>query len=327
VPINPVPLAIGGGAVHSDDVLRRMINGLSRDVQGVALPGDFKVTATPTASGSVNVAPGGMVLRHHNIRGQSYFGDSDSSVPWSKNLTSAGYHLIVLKVVDPETSPWQPSGTPGAPNTSVANGPYFMLDTIPCSSNTMLASEVVTYAAEAIARVDNPTGAAAITNAMIKEVGIRRLAQPRIGFAYDWQPGPATANYVTVAETAWHHWPSNSLLVEVPRWATHAQATIQLVGLAVDGPCDVNTRVILGNLPPGPIVYFDYNGNAGTPAGFVENRPHFTFAEFDVRSLQGQTVTLRLDARRTYEQQNTGNVWFGPAEQIVFDVKFSERVV
>jgi hypothetical protein len=320
-------LAIGSGAVHSDDVMRRMINGLSRDSQGVALPGDFKVTATPTASGSVNVAAGGMLIKHHNIRGQSYFGDSDSTVPWSKNLTQAGYHLIVLKIVDPETTPWQPSGTSGAPNTSVANGPYFMLDTLPCSSNTMRASEIVTYAAEAIARVDNPTGAGAITQAMIKEIGIRRLAQPRNHPDYDVQAGYSPIDYITVAETNWHHWPLNVFTTNVPTWATHAQVSIQMLNVPCDGAGDFNSRVIMGNLTPGPISYFDYNSNPGTPVGNVETRAHFTFAEFDVRTLQGQPVTIRQDARRTYETANTGNIWFGPGEHIVFDVRYSERTV
>ncbi|WP_348240038.1 hypothetical protein, partial [Salmonella enterica] len=91
-------------------------------------------------------------------------------------------------------------------------------------------------------------------------------------------------------------------------------------------PCDVNTRIRLGDLS-GPISYFDYNGNPGTQAGFVETRNHHTFAEFDVMAIQGTRQTLRLDARRTYYNENQGNVWFGAWEQIVFDVRFHERAV
>src|SRR5687768_16449625 len=115
--VNPVPLAIGQGAVTDDDVFRRMINGLSRDSEGVALPGDFKVTATPTASGSVNVAPGGMVLRNHGQSGQSYYADAPTTTAVSSGLTTAGYHMVVARIIDPQYAPWQPSGTPGAPNT------------------------------------------------------------------------------------------------------------------------------------------------------------------------------------------------------------------
>ena len=327
---DPVPLAIGGGAVHSDDVMRVAANIFSRDSAGIRRPGDFKVTATGSPSGTVNIAPGGMVLPNVQKPGQSYVGHAPTLTTESRSLTQAGNHLIVARIIDPEFSPWQPSGTPGAPNTSVANGPYFEPHVIPgVSATTTLAEQVVTYTAEALALVKNPTGAAAITNEMI--VDLRRLAQPRIGFAFDVQQG-APLNFVTVSEINWHDWPLNSLSVYVPRWATHAQVMVGLHNVAVDAPCDVNLRAVLGNLV-GPTSFFDYNGNAGTGVGFVETRPHMLYAEFDVRAHQGQTLAHKTQAKRDYVAgaehvgSNNGNVWYDPYQQTVFDVRFSERVV
>jgi hypothetical protein len=110
---------------------------------------------------------------------------------------------------------------------------------------------------------------------------------------------------------------------------------IQLVNLPADGPADVNTRVVMGPLVADRVSYYDYNGNTGTSVGYVETRNHFTFAEFDVRSIQNQRVVVRQDARRDYVAtagavhagSNNGSVWFGDWEQIYFDVRFSERVV
>ncbi len=323
---DPVPLAIGGGAVHSDNVWRVAANIFSRDSQGIRRPGDFKVTQTGTASGTVNIAPGGMVLRNAQAPGESYVGSAPTLTTESRGLTTAGNHLIVARIIDPEFAPWQPSGTPGAPNVSVPNGPYFEPHVINgVSAATTLAEQVVTYTAEALALVKNPTGAAAITDAMITD--LRRLNQPRIGFDFDVQNtiGP---EYVTTAETAWHQWPMNSKSVFVPRWATHAQCMIDVPYKALRA-LDVDLRVVLGNLTPGPITPVDYNGAPGTSVGYVEVLSSRVYAEFDVRGIAGQTVQMRLDARRnpTYANVNTGDFWSEPTFQMSFDTRFTERVV
>lgn len=322
---DPVPLAIGGGAEVSDETMRVAVNAFTGDSQGIVLPGDFKVTALAQPGAAVNIAPGGMVLRAPQSPGESYVGRAATPTQEARSLTNAGYHLIVARVVDPDKSPWQPSGTPGAPNTSIPNGPYFMPHVIPgVSASTERADQVVSYAAEALALVKNPSGLGVITDGMIQD--LRRLYDPKVGFAFDIQQGPGTVEFITVTETAWHDWPTNGLLVDVPRWATHAQVAIRMQGIAVDGPGDVNWRVNAGGAT-GPITYFDYNGNSGTPAGFVETKDHTAYGEFDVRFAQGQRIIVRPQARRTYEVQNKGNIWIDSNLQVEFDVRFSQRVV
>jgi hypothetical protein len=94
-----------------------------------------------------------------------------------------------------------------------------------------------------------------------------------------------------------------------------------------NGEADVDMRCIMGNLPPGPISYIDYNGPLETPvSGRIEVISHKAKAEFDVRSLQGQRVTIRPDARRAYPD-NIGDIFSEPTQQISFDVRFKELVV
>jgi hypothetical protein len=324
--VDPVPLAIGNGAVHSDDVMRVGNNIYTQNTSGVNLPGHFKVRATSPASSSVIVAPGGITLASATESGHSYVGRNISDTTVSGGLTAAGYHLVIARIIDPQYSPWQASGTPGQPNTSVANGPYF--DLVPITgvaSSVRRASQAVSYTAEAIALIQNPSGASTITDAMILDLGVRRLARPRFWTESDVQQQTQT-NYVLTTETAWHDWPVNSLQVDIPVWATDAVCSIRY-GFKVDGACDVDARVALGNLT-GNLTVIDYNAAPNTPAGTVEVLQHETFAKFDVTGLQGQTVTLRPQARRnpTWATVNTGNIWSEATQQVALDIRFKEQL-
>jgi hypothetical protein len=329
--VDPVPLAIGNGAVHSDDVMRVGNNIYTQNASGVNLPGHFKVTATSPASGNVVVAPGGITLASATESGHSYIGRniSDTTITSGTGITAAGYHLVIARVIDPQYAPWQPSGTPGQPNTSVANGPYFQVVPITgVGSSVRRASQVVSYTAEAVALIENPSGSGTITQAMIRDLGVRRLARPRFWPESDVQQQTAT-DFVTGAETAWHDWPANSLQVDIPVWATDAVCSIRY-GVKVQGPLDVDARVALGNLTPGPLYPIDYNSSPpppNTPAN-VEVLYHEVLAKFDVTTIQGQTVSLRPQARRnpTYATVNTGSIWSEATQQVSFRVDFKEQL-
>ncbi len=323
--VNPVPLAVDGSQVDAY-ILRQLANFATRDAQGIQLPGHMKVTALASPSMNVTVAPGGAVIRNAQAPGQSYVASNASAtvipVPAANTARS---DLVMAYIRDPEFSPWQPYTDP----TQILFGPYFdIVVQAGVPAGTTSASQVVSYSAMALARIDIPAGATSITNAMITD--LRELASPRIGFGYDVQPGP-TLNYVTTSEITWHDWPANSLATRVPPWATHAQVGIDL-NIKVDAAADVNLRVNLGGLT-GPTYYFDYNGAPGTSVGYVEVLPFRVYGEFDVRGLQGQLVTAKPQARRDYVAgavnpgSNNGNVWAAPELQVAFDIRYSERVV
>jgi hypothetical protein len=325
--VDPVPLNIGQGAVHTDDTFRVGWNAATRDSQGVILPGQMKVTALGTPGAAVSVAAGGVVIRNAQSSGQSYIGRGSTATQVSiapNNGGSVRRDLVMARIIDPDFSPWQPSGSPGAPNTSVANGPYFQLYVESgVASGTIRASQVVSYAAVELARIDMPAGAQTVLGSYI--VDLRELAQPRNGFAYDVQAPPTASDFITTAETSWTDWPVVSLQVKVPRWATHAQVAIRYAGIAVDGAGDVDTRVNMAGVG-GPATHFDYNGNAGTGAGFVEILPWMAYGEFVVTAVQDSTVTVKPQGMRVFPA-NAGNIWVDGRQLIEFDVKFSERVV
>jgi hypothetical protein len=197
------------------------------------------------------------------------------------------------------------------------------------SSTTTSAQQVSQLAGQsvlAIARIDIPAGTSKITDAMIKD--LRQLAQPRSHSLFDVQSGVGDGNggpeHLTLTDTNPKKWPSNTLMVPVPSWATFAQASITLNDIPVDGAVDFTSQVNFAGRIGYPAL-FDYNGNPGTAAGYIEHLSHVTYWEYDISAYQGQTVPLYLQAQRTYTTVSKGNVGIGTWEQIVFDVRFSER--
>lgn len=318
--VDPVPGFIGGSQVDAY-VLREFVNMATRDSEGVQLPTAGKVTATSVPSGSVDIAAGGLVVRNRQAPGQSYVGRIASST--NQAVTPAGGAgksvLITMTVRDPDFSPWQAYTDPN----QILFGPYFYPEVLACSNSTVSASQVVTYSTYAVARIDMPPNTTNITNAMITD--LRQLAQPRNGFARAVQQGPGTTDNLTLAQTSWRTWPTNSLGVTVPTWATHMVGSIRLLQVQSDGASDFQARINIGGLT-GNGTNFDYNGNAGTSVGFVEGIAFEIFADINVTSLQGQTVVVQPQAQRTFTA-NTGNIWFNARQQVVFDLMFAERTL
>lgn len=314
---DPVPLAIGGGAQHTDEVWRSFANAATRDSQGINLPGDLKVTSG--GAGVATIAPGAAIIRNAQAPGQSYVGraGTPTNYPYPSNVGGAGVtrHLLIARIIDPDFAPWQPSGSPGAPNTSVANGPYFEPFLVSgVASGVTRASQVVSYSALALARIDMAAGASTGTF-----VDCREMAQPRVGFAFDVQKVPAV-DTLTTAQTTYRDFTTSSLQVYIPRWATHAQVSIDILSLNA-GIANADFRANLAGTA-GTDVPFD---NAAS-AGQLERVPFAVYAEFDVRAVQDSVTTLKLQARRT-TVANTGTLNADTRTLLKYDVKFSERVV
>ncbi len=323
-----VPWAIRGAEV-TEETARFFANVATRDSQGVALPGHFKVTALGTPGAAVNIAPGGMVLRNAQAPGQSYVGaaTTQTQVPVPANNTGSPVsHLIIARVRDPLFAPWQPYSDPN----QILRGPYFEPHVQTNVSGTAKTPTDVgiTYTAEALARIDMPAGAQVVEGQYIKEAKIRKLALPRNGFATDVQRGP-TYDEMLTSQTTYRHFPTNSIGVDIPTWATHAEVEIRLSGIAANGPGDIDFRVRLGDLSPSALTYFDYNGNEGTPAGFVEILERTLYGEFEIPAdMRGdEGVVVKPEGVRTFRTQNTGKLWMDLKQQVGFRVTFTERIV
>ncbi|WP_394620955.1 hypothetical protein JNUCC0626_18230 [Lentzea sp. JNUCC 0626] len=317
-----VPWFVGGGAQHSPEVARLLAYAATSGAEGIVTPGDLKVVPLDIPGSSVRVMSGACLVLNKAAGGaqQTYVGRNPSVDLATIAATGSGSgrsDLVVARVEDPNM-PGEPWADPADP----ASGPYIFTRVIPNvapGTTTMPAGQ----SGIPLARIDIPANTATITTSMIKD--LRKLASPRAWSEYDVQSPPA-GDYVLVTETAWHNWPVNGLSVPVPKWATHAQASIHLNGIGVNGPADVNTRIQFGALT-GQDQFIDYNGNPGTPVGWVETINHTTFAEFDVRGYQGSNQLVRLNARRTWEGANRGDIYTWEGMQVVFDVRFREQVV
>lgn len=299
--------------------------------EGVASPGDCKVRQLSTPGSGVQIDPGALAIRNRSAgaRNQTYVvnGNSTSTVDIRSTVgQGARTDAVIVRVKDPQYSPWSAPSS-GAPDFQY--GEPFVVENVPSGSYD--ASKLgLGYSAYMLARIEVPSNTTNITDTMIKDT--RQLAQPHFdqNLALQQAIGANEApsgidDYITLAQTDWVNWPQNSLPVTIPRWCTTVQASLLINGIGVDGPADVNTRLQLGTQYSN-LAYIDYNGGAGTQAGSVELISHLTFGEFDVRAVAGTTQTMRLNARRTFTDASKGNIGVAPSAQVIFDVRFLERL-
>lgn len=324
---DPVPWAISGSQLDTY-VMREMAHFATRGAIGIQLPAHGKVTATGTPSGNVNIAAGGLVIPNVQAaaigRGESYVGRiaSDTLVAVSPTSGAGRSDLIIATIQDPDFSPWNPYTLPN----DIKFGPYFYPQRVSgVSPSTTQASQVISYSAYALARIDIPPNTTNITNAMI--VDLRALAQPRTGFAMAAHIGPASTDYLTTAQTAWRNWPTDGLSVALPPWATHCMASIRLNQVQASGAGNFNSAVNIGGIR-GISTNFDYNGALPTVVpGAVEGIPMEIFADIDIRSIAGSTVTITPEAQRTFATTALGQLWMDARQQIIYDLRFVERAV
>lgn len=312
-----VPWVVENGAQISGAAGRVLANAASRDAQGVLLPGDLKVSATPTASQAVRLDTGSAVVRNAQAPGESYIGLARSTTDVDIDVTgSPRTDLIVGRIIDPDFSPWQPSDVPDP-----VNGPYwepYVIEGV--TSGTDEASDVVGYSAIALARVAVPASGN-ITNGMITD--LRKLVQPRNFPDLAAVQDPARDD-LTTTDTAYRDWPANvKHTVIVPDWATHALVALMVSYGTDDQACDAFQRIAFGGLTGGSAI-IDHNA---TGSGFGERFQNWIFAEFDVTSLQGEPVDIMPQAVRAFETTNTGALYTETWDQVVFDVRFVERTV
>jgi hypothetical protein len=318
---DPVPWAVTGAATAAAEA-RVLANIASHDSEGVVLSGDFKVTQTGTPSGSVQIGTGGMVIKNFQAPGESYVGKASSSTLQAISPTggTGRSDLIIARVIDPDFAPWQPYTDPN----QILNGPYFQPFVVAgVSPSTTSAGQVVSYSAYALARIDIPAGTTNILTSMITD--LRSPYRARTWHDDDNQPTP-TVNNLLITDTTWRDWPENSVQVTIPPWATFARCSITLQGLLADNAADFASRINLGGLT-GQGANFDYDAPAALTG--VQQALNFTSTyRFDVRSLQGTTVTMKHQAQRI-NTGNTGNIWTAnaPLVQAIFRLDYDEECV
>lgn len=316
-----VPWMVGGGqAKHSANVGRLVAYAATTGQSGVIKPGDLKVSAsTPTPDGKVHIGVGAVAIvnEYANAQSESYLGRATlvSDLDISPTGPGAGRSdLVVVRIKDPQYG-WQ---TPA----DAINGPYAIPEIIPgVPSGTKYAEELnLQQALYAVARIDLPVNTSTITQGMIND--LRHLAQPHASHFVNQQAGGQPE---LLTSSDWVNWPSNSIDIEVPQWATHAFVKATINTVVTDGnSSDFNPRISFGGIV-GQSAAWDYNGSSGFGA---EKIPFIMTAFLDIRTLAGTTSKLRTQAMRTFvESTGSALVQFDGWSQIIYEVDFQERIV
>ena len=319
---DPVPWAINGASTDAA-IARVLANIASNDAEGINLPGDFKVSALGTPGPQVSVAPGGMVVRNVQAPGESYVGisRSDTLVNIASTGGAARSDLLIAQIIDPDFSPWQPYTDPN----QKLNGPYFQPVIISgVSPSTTSASEVVSYSAYALARIDMPANTINVDGNYI--VDLRNLAKPRTKTVYGMQDQSGTTDFPYTQSTN-INFPPSSMQVQVPEWATQAVVRIDITTLQCLAPAsDAQFCVQFGTLQ-GTATTLDFNAPSNLGAYDAIGMPVTAFAVFNGSSftaLQGKTVTVQPMGFRL-QSGNQGDIQSQKGRtQVGFTVHFDE---
>lgn len=327
--LDPVPWAIGGGAEHSTEVLRTLAFAATGGAEGVAEPGDLKVSPLATPGASVRVATGAAVVVSRATGGaqQSYVVRNATETTVGIAATGSGSgrtDLVALIVKDPYVtgSPWTPPVDPAA-------GPYVEVVVIPnVAANVTKLQSVPGYAGDtgiALARVTVPASTSTITSAMLtdlREVAMKRTSSTALTAA-STGAGKVSGSYVSpdpLDSATFTTWPDvASWSIDVPAWATRAVVTVQIFG-AADRVADVwgKIRANLGGVLTGTSSYdVTYEG---TPS-------RYSLGAAGVLSipsgLRGTTQTLKVEGIR---EGGSGNLTAQEGTTTIVSVHFEEGV-
>lgn len=245
-----VPWMIGSGAEHSAEVGRLMAYAAVGGGEGVVGAGDFKVTASVSPNGNINIAAGGLACLNASAGGgqQSYLLRNTASIVKAMTPQGAGgprYDLVAVIVEDP-----QYPGQPSPPD--IADGPYCSVVVYENvgSTVTTLAEVDPGQTGYALARVaftasDSTVTAAEITD-LRSPVQSRRKSVTRL-----ISPGSTTA---VPSPALGVGPPGASWTVPIPKWATRVLLEVQWSGiLGIDSGAGTGSAVGVGQAELGTL--------------------------------------------------------------------------
>lgn len=313
--LDNVPWFIGGGAEHSPAVARMLAYAATNGADGIISPADMRVTALPTPGSAVRILPGGatMLNRYPGAPNQSYTvrnaTATDVEVPATGSAGGATRFLI-LRVDDPEFGGQAPA--------NARTGPY--VRAVLVNSITYLA-----YPFVALARIVQPANTATITQAMITD--LREVANPRTGRVQRMARGIPTTDLTTQLPN-YQNFPNYVPEIDVPAWATHVQATMQVYGVGIVNAATLGDWELVIGWAPGPVLIsdmstYDFNqfGTVANPMrapamGLIIDKPI-------PAAMRGTRQTIRGRGGRSLAS-GSGFLRSDSQTQTVFDVWFME---
>ncbi|MFK0072653.1 hypothetical protein [Arthrobacter woluwensis] len=224
---DPTPWFVGGGANHSPEVARAFTYAATRGSEGVTDVGDLKVVAQAVPNSTVQVIPGGGLLRNRYAGGggQTYAirGATATDVPITSTGSAGGRtDLIVARVVDP-----QYEGLPPADPNNFEYARPAVIEGV--SAGATVKSLGLSYPAINLARVTLPANTATVTAAMITD--LRRVAQPRRERNLMTMFPTASNNMPTSYGPTWPIAVAQRPSLYVPSWATKLNVVVNMSGI------------------------------------------------------------------------------------------------
>lgn len=321
---DPVPWFVGGGAEHSPEVARLIGHVATSGADGVVASGDLKVQPLAVPGGSVRVMKGACLMpsRAAGTDQQSYAARNLSEEVVAITATGSGggrTDMVIVRVEDSSIAgePWT---TPADPKV----GPYVfarVLENVPSGAvvSNLAAREYLAsqgYTGIPLAAVTLPASTGTVDAGMITD--LRNVARPRseIITAHPAPPVPSWLSTIAVDTV----WPGGGPTIDVPAWATHADAQV-LIGGAVVGvgyPANGWTHIRATGYPTVRTVGTQHTINANPPvmmsAGSLP----------DVPLIAGKRVTFELVGYRSSDG-SPGELGTAAHTSVVYQITFHER--
>lgn len=230
---DPVAWSVDGGE-HPASLLRKLAYAATQGSEGIVTPLDCRVRQLTSAGPQVRIDTGAVAILNRSTggAGQTYIANAvaESRMDIDATTGSARSDLVVVRVEDPEFSPW-PTPDEGAAPTYQYTKP-FIIKNVPAST-TSAAALNLGYSAYALARIDIPSNTTNITTAMIKD--LRKVARPRYDLVqFTVNPTePSKAGQKIPNTTSYVPWPTHiDRQVFIPSWAAEVTAEVILASLS-----------------------------------------------------------------------------------------------
>jgi hypothetical protein len=315
--LDTVPWMVAGGAIHSAEVGRALAYHATGGNSGVTEGRDFAVRQLSTAGTSVRVGPGtaAIVNTYSGQTGQSYIARNtdDENVTITQTAGTARSDMLVLRIDDPQYGGTEPEDE--------EVGPYVRFHIIPNVGST--ATEIpagTPYPAIPLTRIDIPANTGTITQSMLKD--LRTIANPKTRRLLRMLATPT--NQLSAVNPSQQSWPlPTGTLVAVPKWATHAAITAQIIGVSPDAaPSAGFINLRLGADNEAKAIVGSGTGWNASP-GATPRINLATALDADIPAeLRGRSIPLALKASRF--GSGYAGITASADVQVIFDIEFSE---
>lgn len=296
----PAPLAVDGARLKSAH-MRRGTYASTSGVEGLVERVDLKVSQDVTPGPRLLISPGNAILlnRYQDTINESYVVSNEGthlvgpeSMPTAQ--TGAKSYLVLITIAD---FAFSQSGHPWAPSSidpeDAPDYQYVRPFILPCPAGTTSFEQLaLDFPAYALARLDIPSGATTITNAMITD--LRAMARPRTSEEILFKVATGS-NYLNAISPTFEAWAAMHTGIKIPKWASVAKISGYVESAIAHKATNGAIRVNIVGAGATAITPFDRSTPSGT-GGTPTDRTGINFGGVvNVASVAGTTRTVQIE--------------------------------